>query len=452
VAGEPVKPAAATTANVARIPLVKTAPGDADYAVVLKYGGELGALGSLDRVDFPLIRTLNIHVELSQVELHVPPTHRWFNFSGTMRLVQDEGDLAADWLAYNTKQIGLAIQSMKSGDEYSRARATSNLKSLQTESEQLKKTAQSYRGNAQLAEQIKGNSAIQLGLQPELQAEPGRPIEGIDNRLKLRGRFDEQRNGRASGVVNQAGENFVAQDEDEERSGPLQPPDSAGGGPQQGQAISGKWLAKNKLGKNMAQPSEMPRDRREGERSVEPNRPMSQAAKPQSFGKIQGTEGEGRKEDSKANAPAAKDREQRQLQRYTERLSQQVSQGPAPAAPPVTGVIAPPRRDESGRVDTHGGLPTAGVPLAVPIPAAVQEKPAALASLDVELHLRGVKYAFTTPRGDVEISARAVSRPLLGRAIRLALLALGVLLIVGVSRRANRFSATKGQAQRSSNA
>ena len=246
---------------------MKTAPGAADYAVVLKYGGELGALGSLDRVDFPLIRTLNIHVELSQVELHVPPTHRWFNFSGTMRLVQDEGDLAADWLAYNTKQIGLAIQSMKSSDEYSRARAMNNLKSLQTESEQLKKAAQSYRGNEQLAQQLKGNSAIQLGLQPELQAEPGRPIEGIDdNREKLRGRFDEQRNGRASGVVNQAGENFVAQDEDEERSVPLQPPGSAGGGPQ-GQAISGKWLAKNKLGKDLLPPSEMPQDRREGGKS-----------------------------------------------------------------------------------------------------------------------------------------------------------------------------------------
>src|SRR4029079_3832677 len=88
VAGEPVKPASDATTDVVRVPLVKTARGDADYAVVLKYGGELGALDSLDQVDFPLIRTVNIHVERSQVELYVPETHRWFDFGGTMRLVR----------------------------------------------------------------------------------------------------------------------------------------------------------------------------------------------------------------------------------------------------------------------------------------------------------------------------------------------------------------------------
>ena len=57
VAGEPVKPVATKLADQVRIPLVKTATGDADYPVVLKYGGELGSLGSLTKVDFPFLRT-----------------------------------------------------------------------------------------------------------------------------------------------------------------------------------------------------------------------------------------------------------------------------------------------------------------------------------------------------------------------------------------------------------
>ena len=122
VAGEPVKPAAGkaagTAGDVVRIPLIKTAHGDADYPVMLKYGGQLGPLSAIDRVRFPLIRTVNIHVELSQVELYVPETFDWFNFGGTMRRVQNEGDLAAGWLAYNTRQIDLAIQAWQSEDAF----------------------------------------------------------------------------------------------------------------------------------------------------------------------------------------------------------------------------------------------------------------------------------------------------------------------------------------------
>ena len=47
-------------------------------------------------------------------------TYDWFNFGGTMRLVQSEGDLAAGWLAYNTRQIDLAIQAWQSEDAFAR--------------------------------------------------------------------------------------------------------------------------------------------------------------------------------------------------------------------------------------------------------------------------------------------------------------------------------------------
>jgi hypothetical protein len=434
VAGEPVKPAAAATADVLRIPLVKTAPGDADYAVVVKYGGELGALASLDRVDFPLIRTRNIHVELSQVELHVPQTHRWFDFGGNMRLVQDEGDLAADWLAYNTRQIGLALRSIKSSDEYSRARATNNLKALQAESEQLKKVAQSYRHNEQLSEQLESNTEIQKGLEQELQTKPGQSSEGVDNRATLRGRFAQQSNSRSSDVVNRAGENFFAQDD-------------AHYVPPQGQAISGKWLAKNKLGNDTLDKSGVSQKGLGAAKQAEPNQSAAnqppgnqQAAQPAkppaSFSKIQETPSERRKDDQDAGAPSESDRGQRQLERYKERLSQLAAPtADMPNAPQAAAGLAPSGERGGGGMGGRMGAP------AGPTPAEGQEKPAVLASLDVELHARGVKYAFTTPRGDVEISARAVSRPLLGRATRLALLAVGVVVIVGVARGIRRTAA-----------
>ena len=104
VAGQPVKPAAGTPGTV-RIPLVKTAQGDQDYAVELKYGGRQQAVAGLATVGFPLIRTVNIHVEESQVRLRLPETHRWLNFRGSMRLVAEEEDLTAGLVKYKTQEL-----------------------------------------------------------------------------------------------------------------------------------------------------------------------------------------------------------------------------------------------------------------------------------------------------------------------------------------------------------
>ena len=85
VAGEPVKPVEDPAATVGRvaIPLVKTAAGERDYAVVLIYGGKMPPLGRLSSVAFPLLHTANINVERSVVQLRLPETHCWFNFGGT---------------------------------------------------------------------------------------------------------------------------------------------------------------------------------------------------------------------------------------------------------------------------------------------------------------------------------------------------------------------------------
>jgi hypothetical protein len=88
------------------------------------------------------------------------------------------------------------------------------------------------------------------------------------------------------------------------------------------------------------------------------------------------------------------------------------------------------------------GIALGAVPAArgagVTAPAQAGLLPAGLASLDVELPRRGVVYRFTTPKGDVEITARAVSRELTertGQAVLAAVIFLVILWFVWLVRR-----------------
>ncbi len=175
---------------------------------------------------------------------------------------------------------------------------------------------------------------------------------------------------------------------------------------------------------------------------------------------------------AKANATEAlQEREsagkksQRQLQRYTDRLARQQEQ-PGQVLSENRELEVSGRKDQAaGRGQMMGGgmggmgfgnnalsvadaegkdappsVPQADAAsdLAITINkdagAANLPHPAVLASLDVELHPRGTQYLFTTPRGDVVITARAVSASLVGRAIRLFVLAIGLALIVAAGR------------------
>ena len=111
---------------------------------------------------------------------------------------------------YNTKQIGLARQALHSDDPYARTRAAHNLKTLQAESESLKQTAQEYRGNAEVAQQLQTNSAVQsgLGVNTGRQADQSQQGEEIDNRTRLGAFYKSQSNASANDVVNSAGTSF----------------------------------------------------------------------------------------------------------------------------------------------------------------------------------------------------------------------------------------------------
>ena len=114
--------------GVVRIPLVKTAEGEGDYLVELKYGGRLQLTGAFGSVSFPLIRETNINVEQSQVRLLLPDSQQWFNFQGTMRLVQDESELERGFQSYLNKRIQEATQALSSSSDYTKVRAAVNLK------------------------------------------------------------------------------------------------------------------------------------------------------------------------------------------------------------------------------------------------------------------------------------------------------------------------------------
>jgi hypothetical protein len=60
--------------------------------------------------------------------------------------------------------------------------------------------------------------------------------------------------------------------------------------------------------------------------------------------------------------------------------------------------------------------------------------PFGMASLDVQLPLRGRVYRFTTPRGDVEVTASAASRPLIEGLERLGGVAALVVVVLAARR------------------
>ena len=155
-----------------------------------------------------------------------------------MRLVESQGFLEAGLLEYNTRQIGLALGSLRSGDEYARTRATSNLRALQAESARLKQSAGSYGINSELSQQLESNLQIQQGLDAELQLpQATTPAEERDNRSRLGDFYRSQAGSRANEIVNQAGQNFQTQ----------LPPADEQAAPADGQAIDARWLAKNRL-------------------------------------------------------------------------------------------------------------------------------------------------------------------------------------------------------------
>lgn len=499
VAGAGVKPTQMPggAADQVRIPLVKTAAGDANFEVVLKYGGRIAPLGSVDQVTFPLLKTLNINVELSQVRLWLPETYRWFDFGGSMRLVADEGELQADIVAYCTNQIKKFSTIVNGTNPFASVRAKSNLKQLEMQRDALEQSGQQYADNTRLQQELDTNYEVLNRAQAQIRAEVAHEKDDFDNRGRLNTLFEGQYNGRSRNIVNELGSNFDITVIDKSESMQGQGKDGA---------FSKEWIKGNQLD-NANDGAKKPSSRV----LVDPEPKPDPAAQPQQgegqsqrsggapFGQNPGqpvapqirggyvqqngqsldipTSQEGRE----SGRRGGRNSKSEQVQRYAEQIEQTIQeqrgvkgrreqpfdqtagdalppQGfpqreanqPAQPGEPTMDPSILPRDfqtlrghsllpdmygDDDGRLVLGAGVNNdAGVVGNVTVTRGAGLG-TGLASLDIELPTRGVEFLLTTPRGELEVTARAVANPLIDRAKQLGWI-VALLVVAGTLYRA----------------
>ncbi len=287
VEGQPVKPVAwpaAQNERRLRIPLVKTQLGDLDYPVQLKFSGRLGELSSFNEVEFPVIETLNINVQLSQLHLRLPDSYRWMNFHGTMTKVDDQGELEESYLNYKSRQIQQLAEQIQSKSSqfgsFSKSRAYSNLSQLQQEMVEFESANPAIQSKAdeQLLDLVRGNNdAIQRAQESYSDQNSRSSGISIDNRDNFNGLIEGQSARIGRNLINKQEQNFRL---DVAQSG-KNPDDSkgekntAGNVDPANKAFDSGWLDRNQLsgipGGEDAKPQQQHEaegltDRRSGER------------------------------------------------------------------------------------------------------------------------------------------------------------------------------------------
>ena len=434
VADDPVKPTLVPgTSNTrrVRIPIIKTAEGDLDYGVVLKYGGRI-SLARLKSVEFPLVKTAKIKVELSQVTLRLPETHRWMTFGGSMTRVTDEGDYRAGHLIHLTKQIQMIDQGLRSSNPFTRFRCATNLG-------QLGIAVQNYHGSyrnipsAKLEKAMLANGFMLKQAQAQLKRNQDDTEEVNYNRGRLFSQFEQQKNDVAANELDRLSVNFDA---------PTQAEKPGGGkerSKREDQRFNKRWLAENKLG-NESVMTKGRRSRYNANRSKKSERGgwgraqggmddlMSEDAmkKLASLGYVSNGESDWEADESRDQAA-----EESELERYA--LQFKAPQGQTRnGEPPSRKPISSPEIQEHSRslVIQQAGEPVRGRD---------SRATGHLASLDVNLphDQAGTVYFFTSPRSDINISARPMSAALYDRGAKLLLvvsLVMGVLAIRHFSR------------------
>lgn len=368
VAGEPVKPIHDPHKPDGRrilVPLVKTALGDADYPVVLKYAGKLPAPGVIRRMEFPLVRTVNIQVARSLLRLSLPETHRWFNFSDKMRLADGEDELEAERLDSDAQRAERLMEVLRHGDEYAKVRATSVLERLVPG---LSATLEASRRRQVLNEKYARQQQVAAEVQQELRkAAPQKAKAQPDsNRQGLADLYAQQQSKAARNVVRGYSANFD-------------------------------------------QPAKTPRHLQKG--GVVIGREFSQAGQRQADDDPFDSTAPARIQWQEAAKAEATDKDT--LARYREQMDRRNAQrgAPVPADESRPSDAAAPAAAQTGASQPSTGL----------------------SSLDVTIPERDLLFCFTTPRGEVEMSAWGLSEPLVGRFWRsvaaLGLMAVGLLLL-----------------------
>ncbi|MBN2559659.1 MAG: hypothetical protein JXQ75_01845 [Phycisphaerae bacterium] len=452
VAGEAVKPVEAQNSaeqRHVRIPIVKTAPGDLDYEVLLTYGGKLPALGRLSSVELPLIRSVNINAELSQVTLLVPEDYRWFDFDGTMRRVEDESELAAGYVSYQTELAQRLSETMRGAGSFAQLRAADSLERLKEEIGAFQATVVPQEADYVLREAWTSNAVVLSKAEQQIQTlrQTMERDAGRDNRSNISEHYERQRMARARGAVKDVGQNF----------GDLALP-VTGETDASAEQFDRRWLDSNGLAgvikpdmqdekSHVAIQSEEGKlagmggggrgSGRIGGRRRAPSKPSApQVAQGEVMRELQEADGEyAQRHREQPESGTRRGARKQTVERYQEVLEQRAAQKPVSSAV------------EQAESQARMGLALAGRGVATTLGEDVVP-PTGLASLDVEIPARGTVYRFTTPRGRMEITARAVSRPFLANVEFLGITAVAILAIWRVYRLVRRpgFTETHGRA------
>ena len=455
VAGRPVKPTRMDGTRQVRVPIVKTAEGDLDYTVILKYGGRIASLGAMAwSVDFPIIQPVNIRAELSQVRLYVPETHRWFHFDG-MSPVTEEGTFEAGVLAYRNKLAGRLVQTLQSDNPFAQTRARSNLVSIAREINEYQVTLgnQDY-DNETLQTEISNAAVVLKNVDKEIQVqEQAQQVDVAFNDDLIREVYEGQRNRRARNLVQDLDLNWK-----DAQQQPAQPaPDQVG--------FNAAWLGGNELLNTAAEAQQAKGGARfqvggqQGAAVQQRTRmPQSQAAG-QMFQKFAGKdladrqqmEESARKQQRRLSQTEVVERYQQKLQQRAELDKAQLSvrgttvttgrpkiHGGAEFSGIVRdGRVGGGRSVSASTWGREAGAATAGTTISLGGHGWVErdgDMPAGLASLDVQLPQRGRLYRFTTLEKKIGITARSASLPLIEGAERVAGVAVLLVAIALVRR------------------
>ncbi len=438
VAGNPVKPVrppGAASAGLIRIPLIKTAPGDLDYEVTVTYAGELGRLHRLASMDFPMIRATNIGVELSQARLFLPDTHRWFGFEGSMRRVTRAGDLEAGYLSYTSKQVERLTHTLKDSNPYAQARASHNIADLKGQIGAYQDQLGRVGGNEELRRQQASNAAILEQAEREakrVEADEAAPVYA-GGRARLNEVWATQKNVRSGKAIEQLDANF--------RAVPSPQPKTEGTDPGVGGEFSYQWLADHGLAKqadNAPGLDQVGQPRPTGRPTARPTGPLEIGdqrinQQPQAPRWDRLTESESvqlhrpdDEEQSQAsresgNKPALTKRDlyRRKLNRARgDRTDDELVEAFSSDGLLRDTVTLHDRDMLSSVVRGGGGEWEAG------------GFANGIASLDVQIVTAGTEYRFTTPRGQVQLSGRAVAESSV-TIVRRLLAYLTILVVVG---------------------
>ncbi len=446
VDGEPIKPIEASTATAkrVRIPLIKTAAGDLDYPVVLKYGGKCKKPGRLNTINIPLLKTININVEQSQVRLRLPESFHWMRFGGTLGQVTDEAQLQAGWLSYRTRQVTALTELFarsSTNDSYAQTRAANNFLALKDSLERERVELGRHASNEDLSKEwTKNSGAIEMA-KKRVESFNSTVVPGDlqGNREALLNLYNVQSNGRAYNVLGELSSNFP---DSANQNGPIQSVTESPNG----------WFSQNSLGKD-PEPKAANRLQWDANHDELAQLPQILPAKPaeaqteeriateiesannQVFRYGQRLRSRGMDAGQNANGPYGGGGGMGGMGRGGKQNANADAKGFGSVASQPQAAAGP---ENSSTMDNASPLPqqpptpqrgTLNDGLASDRFAASTAAEGFMASLDVDLPVRGQEFYFMTPRGELELTAQGYSQAEFNRLVNLTgILVLAVIL------------------------